>query len=128
MTKDAVLALCAALPGAVEDNPFGDGVVVFKVGGRMFALVALDGEPGSVSLKCDPSIAVDLRGRYACVRPGYHLNKRHWNSVDFGDAIEPAEFEWMIEHSYELVLRGLTAAKRAEIPELSEGGARPGTE
>jgi predicted DNA-binding protein (MmcQ/YjbR family) len=124
MTRDEAFDLCASLPGAVEDYPFGEGVAVFKVGDRMFALIGLDGEPGTVSLKCDPAVALELRSRHASVRPGYHLNKRHWNSVDFGDAIDAAEFEWMIEHSYDLVFSGLTAAKRAEIEGLSRGGAR----
>jgi predicted DNA-binding protein (MmcQ/YjbR family) len=69
MTRDEVLGTCGRLLGAVEDYPFGDGVVVYKVGGRMFALVSLDGEPGSVNLKCDPELAMELRARYAAVRP-----------------------------------------------------------
>jgi predicted DNA-binding protein (MmcQ/YjbR family) len=118
MTRDEVLELCAGMPGAVEDYPFGEGVVVFKVGERMFALVGLDDSPGSVNLKCDPETALELRARHSTVRPGYHMNKRHWNSVDFGTSIEHGEFEWMIEHSYELVVRALPAAKRAEIASL----------
>src|ERR671937_2264949 len=78
---DRVIAACHAKPGAVEDYPFGDEVAVFKVAGRMFALVPLGEEPASVSLKCDPGLAVSLRERYAGVTPGYHLNKRHWKTV-----------------------------------------------
>jgi len=69
-----MLDLCASMPEAVEDYPFGDGVAVFTVGGRMFALVALEGSPGTVNLKCDPELALELRARYATVRPGYHQN------------------------------------------------------
>ena len=69
MTREQVLELCGRFPGAVEDYPFGDGVAVFKVGGRMFALVSLDGDPGSVNLKCDPGLALELRAVYAAVRP-----------------------------------------------------------
>jgi predicted DNA-binding protein (MmcQ/YjbR family) len=115
MTRDEVIDRCAGMPGAVEDYPFGESVVVFKVGGRIFALVGLDDSPGSVNLKCDPDTALELRARHLGVRPGYHMNKRHWNSVDFGTSIESGEFEWMIEHSYELVVRALPAARRAEI-------------
>jgi predicted DNA-binding protein (MmcQ/YjbR family) len=115
MNRDEVLELCAGMPGAVEDYPFGEGVVVFKVGGRIFALVGLDDSPGSVNLKCDPDTALELRARHPSVRPGYHMNKRHWNSVDLGPSIERGEFEWMVEHSYELVVRALSAAKRAGI-------------
>jgi predicted DNA-binding protein (MmcQ/YjbR family) len=112
VTRDEVLQLCAALPGAVEDYPFGDGVAVFKVGGRMFALVPLFGSPDSVNLKCDPDIAVDLRGRYSAVRPGYHQNKRHWNTVELDGSIDDSEVRWMIDHSYELVVDGLPRAVR----------------
>src|SRR5260370_35933416 len=75
------MAACGPQPGSAEACPFGDQVAVFKVGGRMLALLSLGPAPGSVSLKCDPGLATDLRGRYAAVTPGYHLNKRHWNTV-----------------------------------------------
>lgn len=115
MTRDDVLDLCASLVGAIEDYPFGDGVAVFKVGGRMFALVGLDGEPGSVNLKCDPELALDLRDRYAAVSPGYHANKRHWNTVELDGSIEDDEFREMVEHSYALVVAGLTRRQRAAL-------------
>lgn len=103
MTRDDVLAACLAYPDAVEDYPFGDEVTVFKVGGRIFALVSLDGNPGSVHLKCDPDWALDLRDRYPAIRPGYHLNKRHWNTVELDASIEDDVVREMIFHSYELV-------------------------
>lgn len=112
MTRDDVLELCTALPGAVEDYPFGDGVAVFKVEGRMFALVPLEGSPSSVNLKCDPDIALELRARHPSVRPGYHQNKRHWNTVELDGSIDDAELRWMIEHSYELVVANLPRALR----------------
>ncbi len=120
MTRDEVFDFCAAMPGAFEDYPFGEGVAVFKVGGRMFALVALNDGAGSVSLKCDPDTALDLRERHPCVHPGYHLNKRHWNTVDCDGSLDAGAFEWMIQHSYELVVGTLTAAKRAEIRPAKE--------
>jgi predicted DNA-binding protein (MmcQ/YjbR family) len=107
MTRDEVLALCAGLPGAVEEYPFGDEVAVFKVGGKMFALVSLDGNPGFVNLKCDPALALELRAQHAAVRPGYHTNKKHWNSVDLDGSIEASEIEEMVEHSYELIVSRL---------------------
>jgi predicted DNA-binding protein (MmcQ/YjbR family) len=112
MTRDDVLSLCAALPGAAEDYPFGDGVAVFKVAGRMFALVPLDGSPGSVNLKCDPELALELRARYPSVRPGYHQNKQHWNTVELDGSIEDSELRQMIDHSYELVVANLPRAVR----------------
>ena len=111
MTREQVLELCGRFPGAVEDYPFGDGVAVFKVGGRMFALVSLDGDPGSVNLKCDPGLALELRAVYVAVRPGYHQNKRHWNTVELDGSIDDDELREMIDHSYELVVRRLPRAQ-----------------
>jgi predicted DNA-binding protein (MmcQ/YjbR family) len=116
MTRDDVLDLCSGLPAAVEDYPFGDGAAVFKVGGRMFALVALEGNPGSVNLKCDPALALELRVRYSAVRPGYHMNKRHWNTVDLDGSVPDGELREMIEHSYELIVTGLPRAQRDRLP------------
>ena len=112
MTRDQVLDLCASLPGAVEDQPFGDGVAVFKVGRKMFALVPLAGEPDSVNLKCDPDWALELRAVYAAVRPGYHMNKRHWNTVELDGSVDEDELRVMVEHSYELVVRRLPRRER----------------
>jgi predicted DNA-binding protein (MmcQ/YjbR family) len=103
------------MPGAVEDVPFGDGVAVFKIGGRMFGLVPVAEEPGSVSLKCDPDLAQHLRARYQAVRPGYHLNKRHWNTVELDGSIDDAELREMIEHSYGLVASRLPKAERTRL-------------
>ncbi len=99
----------------MEGYPFGDGVAVFKVGGRMFALVSLDGDPGTVNLKCDPDIAVNLRARHRAVRPGYHQNKRHWNTVELDGSIPDDELEEMIDHSYELVVSQLPRARRERL-------------
>jgi predicted DNA-binding protein (MmcQ/YjbR family) len=115
MTREQVLAVCGSFPEAVADYPFGDGVAVFKVGGRMFALVSLDGDQGSVNLKCDPDIAVDLRARHRAVRPGYHQNKRHWNTVELDGSMSDDELGEMIDHSYELVVRQLPRAQRIRL-------------
>lgn len=88
---------------------------MFKVEGRMFALVPLEGHPGSVNLKCDPDLALELRGRYLAVRPGYHQNKRHWNTVELDGSIDDGELRWMIEHSYQLVVAGLPRAVRTRL-------------
>ena len=115
MTRDRVLELCSNVPGAVEDYPFGDDVAVFKIGGKMFALVMLAGEPGSVNLKCDPDWALELRATHAAVRPGYHANKRHWNTVELDGTVDDAELREMIDHSYELVISGLSRGQRARL-------------
>jgi predicted DNA-binding protein (MmcQ/YjbR family) len=88
---------------------------VLKVGGRMFALVPLDDGTVRVNLKCDPELALEPRAVYAAVRPGYHQNKRHWNTVELDGSIEDDELRDMVEHSYELVVRGLPQAQRARL-------------
>lgn len=115
MTRDEILELCASFAGAVEDYPFGDGVAVFKVGGRMFALVPLEDEIARVNLKCDPDLALELREIHAAVRPGYHQNKRHWNTVELDGSIDDDELHDMVDHSYELVVKGLPRAQRAKL-------------
>jgi len=117
MTRDDVLALCAGLPGAVEDYPFGEDVAVFKVEGRMFALVPLAGGPGSVNLKCDPATALELRARHPAVRPGYHQDKRHWNSVDLDGSVEDDVVRGLVEDSYDLVVAKLPRALRDPLVE-----------
>jgi predicted DNA-binding protein (MmcQ/YjbR family) len=113
--RDQVIAACGAKPGSAEDYPFGDEVAVFKVAGRMFALVSLGQAPGSVSLKCDPGLAADLRGRYAAITPGYHLNKRHWNTVTLDGSVPEEEVLELVDHSYDLVLAGLTRTQRSTV-------------
>jgi predicted DNA-binding protein (MmcQ/YjbR family) len=102
---------CLSKPSATEDTPFGPDVLVFKVGGKMFALAVLDEVPTTVNLKCDPDLALELRDRYEQVRPGYHMNKKHWNTVEIDSGIPDVELRRMIDHSYELVVKRLRRAK-----------------
>jgi len=89
--------------------------LVFKVGGKMFALVDIGAGPGSVSLKCDPGYAVALREQHPAVTAGYHLNKRHWNTVQLDESVpDEALAEW-IQDSYDLAVAGLTRAQRAAL-------------
>jgi len=113
--RDRVIAACAAMPGSAEDYPFGDEVAVFKVARRMFALVSLGPPPGSVSLKCDPDLAAVLRDRHAGITPGYHLNKRHWNTVTLDGSVPDEELLELIDHSYDLVVARLPKAQRNEL-------------
>jgi len=99
---------CLRKSDATEGTPFGETVLVFKVGGKMFALASLDEVPARVNLKCDPDLALELRDCYEQVRPGYHMNKRHWNTIDIEAGIPDAELRKMIDHSYELVARKLS--------------------
>jgi predicted DNA-binding protein (MmcQ/YjbR family) len=98
---------CLTKPHATEETPFGPDVLVFKVGGKMFALAALDELPTTVNLKCEPDLALDLRDRYEQIRPGYHMNKKHWNTVEIETGIPDAELRKMIDHSYDLVIKAL---------------------
>ena len=112
MDWDRMLRYLSDRPGAVEDYPFGDDVAVFKVGGRVFAICALSGQPGSVSLKCDPTLAEALRRRYPSVTPGYHLNKRHWNTVQLDGSVPGDELTDLVDHSWELVVARLPRRDR----------------
>ena len=102
---------CLSKACATESTPFGPDVLVFKVGGKMFALAALDELPTTVNLKCDPDLALELRDRYEQVTPGYHMNKKHWNSVEIEGGIPDLELRKMIDHSYDLVAKGLRQPK-----------------
>ena len=107
---------CLGKPDTTEGMPFGETVLVFKVGGKMFALMSLDEVPATANLKCDPDLALDLRDRYEQVRPGYHMNKKHWNTVEIDSRIPEAELRGMIDHSYDLVVQSLPRANRPRKP------------
>lgn len=108
-------AACAALPGSTETFPFGASTLVFKVAGRMYALTDIQAEPLSLSLKCDPARAERLRAEHAAITPGYHLNKRHWNTLTLDGQLTDALVAELLRHSYDLVVAGLTRAQRAEL-------------
>jgi predicted DNA-binding protein (MmcQ/YjbR family) len=112
MNAESFRAHCLKKKGANEGMPFGPDNIVFKVGGKMFALLALDEVPTRVNLKCDPDLALELRDRYEQVMPGYHMNKKHWNTVVLDGVIPDAEIRTMIDHSYELVAESLPKGKR----------------
>jgi predicted DNA-binding protein (MmcQ/YjbR family) len=104
---------CLSKPGATESTPFGPDVLVLKVGGKIFALAALAEVPARVNLKCDPDLALELRDRYEQVTPGYHMNKKHWNTIEIENGIPDTELRKMIDHSYELVVKRFP--KRASV-------------
>lgn len=92
-----------SMPNARLEYPFGEGVAVYKVGEKMFALISEGKNPVRVSLKCDPELAIVLRNKYDEVMPGYHLNKRHWNTIVLSGQLDWEEVQGFIRHSYELV-------------------------
>lgn len=116
MTAAALRAFCLGLGGAVEETPFprNPDVTVFKVEGKVFALSALDDAPLKVSLKCDPEEAVRLRETWPAVVPGWHLNKRHWNTVTVG-GLPAGLVRELVEDSYDLVVAGLPRAARLRL-------------
>ena len=92
-----------SMPNAVLDYPFGEDVAVYKADDKMFALIAEKKEPVNVSLKCDPQLAEVLREKYVTVLPGYHLNKKHWNTIILSGELPWDEVQALIRHSYQLV-------------------------
>jgi predicted DNA-binding protein (MmcQ/YjbR family) len=115
MTPESLRSFCLARPEAVEEFPFTPGVSVFKVGGKMFALSELGSRPLRVSLKCEPELAEQLRASYPAVAPGYHLNKRHWNTITLDGSLPDRTVFDMIEDSYDLVVAGMSKAVRERL-------------
>jgi predicted DNA-binding protein (MmcQ/YjbR family) len=118
MNIEELREYCLRKAGAEESFPFGESVLVFKVGGKIFLLADLT-EGNSFNAKCDPDHAVELRERHEEVRPGYHMNKRHWNTVRMDGGLKTKELREMIDHSYEIVVGGLSKKLRAGIGWLS---------
>jgi predicted DNA-binding protein (MmcQ/YjbR family) len=116
MGPEELKAACLALAGATEEFPFRDDELsVFKVGGKVFAIAPLTRAPLRISLKCDPVLAEQLRATYPAITPGYHLNKRHWNTVMLDGSIPDRTLRDLIEDSYDLVVASLPRARRAEL-------------
>jgi predicted DNA-binding protein (MmcQ/YjbR family) len=109
---DELRERCLALPGSAEEFPFGDEVSVFKVGGKMFAVSHLDAEPLQLSVKCEPELAEQLRADYEAIAPGYHLNKRHWNTITIDGSLPDQMVADMLADSYYLVVASLPKSRR----------------
>lgn len=105
---------CLAKSGATEGFPFGEDTLVFKVGGKMFLLTGLN-SANSFNVKCDPELAIELRERHPEVKPGYHMNKKLWNTVYMDGTLSNKQLLQMIDHSYNLVFSGLPKKIKAEI-------------
>lgn len=115
MNAGQLRAWCLGRPGAIEDFPFGPDHSVSKVGGKMFALSTLERVPLEVSVKCEPELAEHLRTSYAAIRPGYHLNKRHWNTITLDGSLSDRLVKDMIEDSYDLVVSALPRRVREQL-------------
>ncbi len=117
MPVETARAHCLSFPGTEEALPFGPEVIVYKVAGKMFALLIPEDMPPRMNLKCEPERALELRDRYAAVLPGYHMNKRHWNTVLLDGSLPAALLREMIDHSRALVVAGLSAKARKQLGE-----------
>ncbi len=122
MNVEDVRDFCLSLPHTEEYTPFDDVTLCFKVGGlekgKIFALLSLDKIPPSINLKAEPEEAISLRENYPQIIPGYHMNKKHWNTVYFEDGLTPKLIKELIEKSYHLVFNSLTAKLRNELKEI----------
>jgi predicted DNA-binding protein (MmcQ/YjbR family) len=97
---------CLSLPATTEGTPFGENVLVFKVMDKMFALTDIDTFE-SINLKCDPQVAIELREKYKAIKPGYHMNKQHWNTIMMDGELSDEQIKHWIKHSYELIIEKL---------------------
>lgn len=107
-----VIALCLSLPGAEETQPFGPEALVYKVGGKLFAITVPEDFPARVNLKCDPDRAIELRDEHKAILPGWHMNKKHWNTVILDGSLPPRLVAELVRHSYDLVVASLPARLR----------------
>ncbi len=115
MDQDSLRSLCLSFEGSMETFPFGHRTSVFKVAGKMFALSRLGEDPLRVSLKCEPLLAEQLRDAHSAITAGYHLNKRHWNTVVIDGSLSDRVICKMVEDSYDLVLSGLPRVRRRAL-------------
>jgi predicted DNA-binding protein (MmcQ/YjbR family) len=114
MYLEEIRTYCINKPFTEETFPFDNVTLVFKVAGKMFALIDID-EAESINLKCDPERAVELREQYGGIIPGYHMNKKHWNTVSLNGSIDIRFVYELIDHSYDLVYQSLPKKLRNEL-------------
>lgn len=114
MNIESLRDYCLSKPGVTEDLPFGEDTLVFRVGEKIFLLTGVN-NPTSFNVKCDPERAILLREEFEDVKPGFHMNKKHWNTVRTNGRLTEKQLEEMIDHSYELIFKSLPKAKQQAI-------------
>jgi predicted DNA-binding protein (MmcQ/YjbR family) len=119
MNIEQIREYCLKKKGVTEEFPFDEETLVFKVMGKIFILASLDSIPLQVNLKCDPEKAIELREEYEAVQPGYHMNKRHWNTVIIDGSVPNKNILEWIDHSYNLVAEGLKKADKDKLNKLT---------
>ncbi len=117
MDIEKIREYCLSKSGTTESLPFDDKTLVFKVMNKIFCLLSIE-PPFSMNLKCDPEIAIELREEFEEVLPGYHMNKKHWNTIDLESGLKPKLIKVWIDASYDLVALGLTKKTKIELAEL----------
>lgn len=115
MDLEMLKKYCLRKKGAWEDFPFDEETLVFKVGSKMFGLTNINSEVLSINLKCDPDLSLSLRNDYTSVKPGFHMNKEHWNTVILDETLEDVKIKWLIDLSYELVVKGMSKKERDRL-------------
>jgi predicted DNA-binding protein (MmcQ/YjbR family) len=105
MNIETLREYCLSKPGAEETLPFGPDTLVYKVGGKVFLLTGLGSEQLRFNVKCDPGKAIELREEYSCVLPGWHMNKKHWNTIVVDGSVSSKQLKEWIDHSYSLVIK-----------------------
>ena len=115
MDAELVREYCLLKKATTEDQPFGPDVLTFRVGGKIYLLLSLDSFPSQFNVKCDPERAIDLRAKYPSIIPGYHMNKKHWNTVILDGTLSTELVHSMIDESYDIIFGSLPKKKRTEI-------------
>ena len=115
MDIESLRNYCLSKPATEETLPFGPDTLVYKVGGKIFLICSMDAEPLQFNVKCDPEKAIELRERYECVQPGYHMNKKHWNTIVVDGTVSNSMLKEWIDDSYELIVDSLPAKTKAQL-------------
>ena len=118
MNLEDIRKYCLNKKGTKEDFPFDEETLVFKVGSKMYGLTNIKSNVLSLNLKCDPVMSLDLRKEYSSIRPGYHMNKRHWNTVVVDGSLPEEQIYFLIDMSYDLVYKGLKKSEKFQIESL----------
>lgn len=115
MNVEELRAYCLSKPAVEEGFPFGETTLVFKVMDKIFALMSLDANPLSINLKCDPGRAIEYREQHAAVKPGYHMNKKHWNTVTIDGSVNNELIREWVNHSYDLIVAKLPKSQKDKL-------------
>jgi predicted DNA-binding protein (MmcQ/YjbR family) len=118
MNIEELREYCISIKGVQEDLPFGPDTLVFKVMGKLFLLTGLDSHPIQFNVKCDPEKAIQLREQYSSILPGYHMNKKHWNTIIVDGSVSDELLKEWIKDSYDLVLSGLSKIQQKKFAEM----------